>query len=47
MSKLPQPKLTPAKEAKRIKRLGAVHLSAVPKSVVVVKPKEKSCSVNS
>jgi hypothetical protein len=43
----PHPPLTPSKEAKRIKRLGAVHLSAAPKSVVVVKPKEKPCSVNS
>lgn len=41
LQKLTQPKLTPAKEAKRINRLGAVHLSAVPKSVVVVKPKGK------
>ena len=38
ISKLPKP-LTPAKEAKRIKRLGVVHLSAAPKQVVVVNPR--------
>lgn len=37
--KLPQPPLTPEKEAKRLKRLGAMHTSAAPLRVVVVKPK--------
>lgn len=41
MTKLPQPPLTPAKEAKRLQRLGAVHTSAAPLRVVVVKPKER------
>lgn len=38
MTKLP---LTPAKEGKRLKRLGAVHISAAPLRVVVVKPKDR------
>lgn len=42
MPKLPQTAvLTPAKEAKRIKRLGSVHTSAAPLRVVVVKPKDR------
>jgi hypothetical protein len=45
-TKLKQAPLTPAKEAKRIKRLGVVHLSAAPKQVVVVNPKERVCTTN-